>query len=341
MMDVFRNVHAALDDPVKVAAFKTDFEKRMQSYAKTYGTDYVADPMNQLQSARRVTKTLSVDLHARQRIVSPDARVLPRRVDAKTGQPTPLGKGGEFVGRVVLPITTIPMNILREALLHVGGGLFSAGGRLAAKTWQEGSFTRAVEKLSPQEADIIVRHLKKGLSGAAFMALGYFNPGAVGGFYQANRKRDENEVEYGGARIGGLDIPHWMLHNPLFLAMQFGATVRHVQDSYLRKHDVEPQGLPEGIFAASVGMLENVPGVQEMFKLSQARQAGKASDVAYDELTSAAVPGMVQDVARWLDKDSSGQPVRRDPRGLLQHTEMQIPGLRKTVPEKHEKKWWE
>lgn len=293
-----RNFHAVLHDPVKIAGFNTDFEKRMSSYARTYGDDYVKDPINQLKIADESYKNAQKWIFFQDNELSSRMTSFFRaRIDSKTGKPTPLGKAGEVVGKVAIPITKIPLNIIGEAFETIGASftLPVHATRIGLRALKEGSFKAAVESLTPEQADLIARHMKRGLAGAAFMALGYFNPASVGGFYSVGYKNGDDEAEWGTVKVGGMTIPRWMLHNPLFLAMHFGATVRHIQDSYLKAHDVDTRGLPAGILAGSVGIIEGAPGVQEMFHSGELQRDPEAW--VGKEAKSIVMPGIVQDVA--------------------------------------------
>ena len=308
MESLVRNAHGILHDPVKVAGFNTDFAKRMASYAKTYGADYVADPINQLAIATESYKNAQKWIFFQDNALSLKMKEFFRaRLDPKTGHPTPGGKAWRPAGKLAVPISTVPFNILGEALEHIGGifTLPTHAARLGYRTWKEGSFQRAVESLTPEQADLVARHLKRGLAGAAFMALGYCNPASVGGFYSSFQPA-KDEAEWGTVKIGELTVPRWMLHNPLFLALHFGATVRRIQDSYLRQKDAEPRGLPAAVLGGAVGVVENAPGVSEMLHVGELlRDPGT---YLAKEGKSMAVPGIVQDLEKWFAAEQAKKP---------------------------------
>jgi hypothetical protein len=114
---------------------------------------------------------------------------------------------------------------------------------------------KGLDTIKPEELELINRHLKKGSVGAAFMLLGFFNPDVFGGYYQPGEKRGPNQPKFGSARIFGVNIPSFLLHNPLLETLQIGATVRRVMDSKLHKKDTETQGLGSGIKAARADSL--------------------------------------------------------------------------------------
>ena len=308
-----RDVHATLHDPVKIAGYHTDLEKRMASYAKSFGADYVDDPINQLKIANESYQNAQKWIFFQDNEISRRVTGFFRsRIDPKTSKPTPASKAGEVLGRVIVPISKVPFNIIGEAFEHIGGAFTipTHAGRIIARAYQQGSFEKAVESLTPEQADLIVRHLKRGLAGGALMTLGYFNPGSVGGFYSTSYKPGDDEAEWGTVKLGGLIIPRWMLHNPLFVAMHFGATVRRIQDSYLRQKDVEPRGLPAGIAAASVGVIQDAPVLHEALHLGDLQRDPESW--LGKELKSIVVPGVVQDLMTQFS--TPDKPAKKPPK---------------------------
>lgn len=334
-MDFFGHIHAAMKTPVKQMAWRVDFEKRMQWYARQ-GND-VSDPLLQIRIGTEAYEAANRSIFMQDNTVSRWInQTFKARVDPKTGHASIGQKAKELAGKVLAPVIKVPVNIVGETLTYAFGTA-TGGAKILAKLHDAGwSFEKMTSELSPQDADLIMRHLKKGLVGSAFLLAGYLNPGAIGGYYQQGRKREEDEAQYGGVQIGGVNLPRILLHNPLLECLQLGATIRHVSDSYLKKHDTEPQGVGAGIMAAGLGLIEETPLARQILDVGKIHDPNTRGQVLGDYAKSVVVPGAVQQLAEATDKDSrgwlEGKRVERKPQSIPQAIESGIPGLRQTVP---------
>lgn len=222
--------------------------------------------------------------------------------------------------KLLVPVVRVPTNLVAEAFQYAFGSVTGSVRAAAA-------LAKGVQSLKPAEADAIMRSLKKGSLGLAVMALGYFNPDMIGGFFSGRRR--EEDVKEGTIRTGIGDIPAWAMHNPLLEVLQFGATVRRAADS------VGPAGHQSFAAAAGQGILglaEQVPFVRETVEVGRVfnpRQRG----VFFGQLAkSFAVPQFFQWIAGRMDLNAAGEPTRRNPQSVWQHVKMGIPGMRSQVP---------
>lgn len=325
-IDIFGNVHGALKAPVKRAEFARSFEKRMTAYAKQ-GVD-VTDEFVQARIGVEAFQDAQKAIFMQKNMVN-DAykRLLSRfdQADKKTGHPSMAGKVAGTTARTLMPIVKVPMNIVAETMQYAIGSI--TGSARLAKAYHDG-----IASLPPEEADLIMRHLKKGSLGAAVMLLGFLNPKVLGGFYQQGQKRDKKDIAPDAARVDGVNVPSYVIHNPWMSAAQIGATVRRVADSKLRKKDAETQGLSHGAMAGAFGLAEATPFVREMQETAKAFNAQERDKWLGELAKSLAVPQGLQSLAIWLDKNDKGEPVKRDPKTPIQAVETGIPGLRKNVP---------
>jgi hypothetical protein len=326
MIDMIGSIHGALKAPIKRAEFARSFEKRA-AFAIRNGQD-VSDPMIQTKIAVEAYKDanraifmqdnkLSAAWHAGVSILeSPDKQ---------TGK-VPLGrKTLASVGKVILPIVKVPTNIVGETLQYAFGSV-TGSTRLAF------ALKRGVETLKPAEADLIMRELKKGTLGGALLLTGYLAPQMFGGYYQENDRKALGHPAFGTMKIGGVQVPTMLIHNPLLETLQIGATVRRVADSKLRKHDTDPQGLFSGATAAMLGLTDEVPFVrqpEDLLRLMNPYERDKYADQFARDMV---VPLGVSWVAQHFDKDANGNYIARDPKTLGQTIESAIPLLRERLP---------
>jgi len=312
-------IHGMLKAPVKRAAFERAVQRLGEFYAKQ-GLD-PNDEFVKTRIAVEAYKAANAAIFLQDNfIASKVSAFLSQKIDKTTGHATPGSKAWSTAGRVALPIVRVPLNIVGETMQYVGG-LASAPVRLMA------AYSRGIENLKPEQADLIMRELKKGSLGAAVLLLGYFNPNVVGGYYQPGKKREKGDVPAGSIRVYGHDVPSWLLHNPLLETAQIGATVRRVSESYLRKKDTEPQGLAAGVMAAAWGLVEQVPFIREELEIEKLRNPYTRARWLQDQAKSVLIPAAVQKAAEWQD-----QGTKRKPETIGQTLETGIPWLRQQVP---------
>lgn len=327
-MDIFGNIHGALKAPVKRAEFARALEKRLSFYASK-GVD-ITDEFVQTKAGVEAYQDAQRSIFMQKNIIN-DAykRALSRfdQVNKATGKPSMAGKAAGTTARVLLPIVKVPTNIVAETMQYAIGSI--TGSARLAKAFHDG-----ISKLSPEDADLIMRHLKKGSLGGAVMLAGYLAPQMLGGFYQQGERRKKSDIKPDSARIEGVNIPSYYIHNPWISAAQIGATIRRVGDSKLRKRDKNTQGLSHGAMAAAVGLADATPFVREMTEISKLMNPYERDQWVAEMAKSMVVPQGVQSLANWLDKNDKGETVRRNPTTITEGIKSGIPGLRQTVPKK-------
>lgn len=232
----------------------------------------------------------------------------------------------QTAGRIALPITKVPINIVSEALQYATG-LVTGGTRLGV------ALSKGVENLKPEQADLIMRELKKGSVGSAVLMLGYLNPDMVGGYYQPGQKRDSTDVKAGRIRVSGVEIPSYLLHNPLLETLQIGATIRRVSD-HIPHNKTEPEGVGWGAWAAAVGVGEQIPFVREQEVIGKLVGASGQRHQAAGELArDIAIPQVVQWGAKQMDMTDEG-PLKRKTDTIGDYLKSGVPGLRQQLEPK-------
>lgn len=327
-IDLFGHAHGALKSPAKRFEFTLSLEKRT-AHAIRNGVD-IQDPMVQTSLIINAYKDAIKAIFLQDNIVSDAYKNALRFMERKqkgTGEVSTAGKALATGARVLLPIVKVPTNIVAETFQYALGSI-TGSARLAR------AMSRGMENLKPEEADIIMRSLKKGSVGAAVMALGYFNPDVIGGYYQPGEKRKKGDVKAGNVKLYGHNIPSYLLHNPLLETLQIGATVRRVADSHINKKSLEQKGIGEGVYAGLIGVTEEVPFVREMGEVTKAFNPNEKGAFWGELGKSLIIPQAVQQAATYFDKNAQGETVPRKPRTVLEHIETGIPGLRKEVPKR-------
>lgn len=312
-------IHAALKNPIKNAAFEFSYQKRLAK-AIDKGFD-VSDPALQSVIAMKSYEDANRAIFMQSNIITEQYQSLIKMAENK-------GHAGvATLAKFLLPIIKVPTNFANETLTYTGGGLVK--GSIQAAT----AFAKGIETLKPEEADAIMRNLKKGSIGMAAMLLGAFGAANVGGYYVEGEKRKEDDLKPNDLELFGVKIPHVLLHSPFVYAVQFGATVRRTLDTYGEKN--KAHGFLHGVANAELGAISNVPFLNEPTRIKEASQSDeKAAAWSADILRSLFIPasGDVSTIAKMRDTDENGKEIKRKPDGFTDELKANIPGLREQVP---------
>lgn len=321
----FGQLHSAVKAPVKRAAFERSMTKRITANLKN-GVD-VSDPLVQSHIALQAYKDANRAIFMQDNFVSDKYRSFISSLEKSKTYPE-LSKGTATVMQWMIPFVKVPTNIVGEVGTHV------AGLPIGAAKIAHAVFTKGLKNLSEDEADMVMRNLKKGSLGAGALLLGYFNPTTFGGYYQQGEKRDDKDVKAGAAKIFGHTIPIWLLESPIFQTMQLGSTIRRVADTKVK--DI-PKGITSGIMAASLGLAEHEPLVDQPTRILEAIKSDKERSYFLDEMAKSTIePALLQNIAEGKEWFQSGS-VKHKPETLGEHLEMGVPGLREKVPTKNQK----
>jgi hypothetical protein len=329
MIDFFGNLHGMLKAPVKRAEFTRSLEKRLAH-------QMAIDPASATDPAIQTKIMIEAYKDANRSIFMQDNRVVSayRRAIGALEQPekttgkVPLGaKALATTAKVLLPIVKVPTNLVAETFQYATG-LITGSARLAS------ALRQGIENVPPEGKDLIMRDLKKGTLGAAMLLIGYYNASQIGGYYQQGVRRKEGDTKYGSLKVFGMNVPSFLLHNPLLECLQIGATVRRIADSKLRKSDKETQGVSNGIIGAGIGLLTEIPFVEQITQANKLLNANERGNYINELGKSILIPQAVDFAARQMDKNAQGEVIQRKPQGFEQTLETGIPGLRQNVPER-------
>jgi len=281
------------------------------------------------------TDTVSTAIEARAYADSQAAKLQGNNkvVDAYNNGLRMLEKSGDWGAafatmlRFETPIVRIPANYIAEVGSYLAGGAKAASRSRSAKL---------AGGITADDADYIVRNIKKQSVGLGLMALGYLGYEHLGGLYRPMKDGPNKEIPVGDLKIDGVEVGHHWLHSPMIGVLQAAALAHYAADEDLRKsrgNTALAGALAGGVATALSALALDVPVFQvakDIQKISQ----GQAGRVAGDKVTQVAIPGAVQWYARHEDVDSRGEPIRRRPKNFADEIKMAIPGYREEVPRK-------
>lgn len=219
-----------------------------------------------------------------------------------------------------IPISTTPLNIFGEANEYMTG-LISGSVRTAL------AFKRGIENLTPENADLIARKLKKGAVG-----LPLITSSLLAGY---NAITDDDEKK----------PPGILIHTPQ--AME-GLLFYEIGKN-LKKMSEGDETMIGAIAKPLIGEIERLPFLSMTSQVSGAFRKTKEAGIgkgmekyAGDVTGSVLVPGFLQDAARISDQKqgsdlwdyiTKSNTIKRSPENIFQIWETMIPGLRQRVPE--------
>lgn len=328
VLDIIGQIHGALKVPAKRNEVFRAVEKRAAHLTK----QLIADGMSPAEVAAHIAsdKTQAMLLAKayedgqRAILMSDNAAVsawrmlvgYAKRAGAEGSMTRAFGGTAGRVGEYLFPIVKIPTNFFVEASSYGLGGAKALGQIIAAK---------GVENLTPDQADYVMRNLKKQAIGSVGLYIGFMNPDAFGGYYDSH-KRKEGEPEFGGARIWGYDIPRYLLHNPLLEMLQLGATIRRIADGHHKGEGT----IAAGAYAGAKGLVGEVPFFDTPIRVAYGlSNADSASRFLGEQVRNAFIPPDIQRIAKAHDHAD-----KRKPAGFIDAIKVGVPGLREEVPTK-------
>jgi hypothetical protein len=316
-IEFFGRVHGALKTPAKRNEFYRSLEKRtafaLQEARRNGVTDaqeYIQRPDVQAMLSAKAYEDAQRAIFMNDNGMVEAYKMLRNYAESRGA----LGRSTSKAMQFFLPVVKVPTNYVIESSSYGIGAAKALGQVISAK---------GIENLTPDQADYVMRNLKKQSIGVAMMAIGYFGASAVGGYYQEGDKRARGEPEAGGFQVFGVDVPKFLLHTPALEALQIGATLRRVSD--------KQESFGAGAAAAGKGLVSEIPFFDEPARLAKAlKDSTSAAKFAGETVRSMIVPPDVQNVARMTDTEN-GERVQRHPQGFVDTIKVGIPGLRQQV----------
>jgi hypothetical protein len=263
------------------------------------------------------------------------------------------GKIASALIRSFLPIVKVGTNFVGETIEYLIGGprglikMAMGGSKKGDDTGGGGTWG----SFSPQEADYVARNLNRGAMMATFLgALGLilyagFKGVDMGGYYTPGEKRSPDDVQAGGVRLFGHDLPGWSTHNPPVNALQFYVTMYRLIDAKRKK--TGEASIMDAMVKTSLALGEEVPFLGEPVRaIRESEQPGFFQKFLGAPIRGAILPPDVQRLARATDpEDEPGighvlarmggferSKAKRRPVGVVEEFEAVTPGLRTNVP---------
>jgi len=314
-IEFFGRIHGAIKTPAKRAEFQRSMALRIE-WCHRNGID-----PNSPEAVANNTAGAYADanraIFMQKSLIDSRYRQFIHSLETSKDSPR-TGKAVATLLKILFPIVKVPVNFVRETTSYSIGG-FKALPLLAKAT------IRGADRLTPEQADYIMRNLKKQTVGGALMALGYLMPGAVGGYYTGPRKEDD--LKSGDVSLFGFHLPHWALHMPAIEVLQMGATLRRVHDS-MGSTDNEVTKYGEGLWQVTKGVSKQIPFLEQPAQIVEAtKDSGSFMAWLGSTAKSYFIPPDVQKIATSMDAINPTS-VGIKPEGFIDALEYGIPWVR-------------
>jgi hypothetical protein len=330
-------VHKAIKTPIQLAAYEKSIVKQ-EAWAQRRGLDIDDDGVKAAMEARAYLESKRAILMQENTVTNLYSKHVLRALE-RSG--TQAGRNVAAGLRTAMPIVSVPTNFAGEVGLHVGGA-----GRAAFEV----AMAKGIDNLTPEQADIVTRALKKQSVGVALAAIGWYNYKQFGGYYTKGGNKT-NDLDPGSVKIGVKiiptlaikdrrpsiawtnEIPHTFLHSPQVEVMTMFADLHQRYDNWKQTKSSETR-VGDSALKTAEGFGESIPFLEIFSEFAKAEESPKAGAVKFGATVgSVTIPGLLPDVASMVDKDSRGKTRKRPPQGGMDALKISA-GLRTLVPEK-------
>ena len=311
-LDFFGNLHAAIKVLPKRAEYFRALEYRTEHALKN-GAD-ITDPIVQQELSAKAYADALRAIYMQDNAVTDLYKTAVRKLESLGG----IGKGGAEVMKFILPIIKVPTNYVAEESSYILGGFKALF-----------ALRKGISKLSPEEADYVMRALKKQTAGVGFLMLGYARPDIVGGYYTGPRKK--GDLQAGDLVVAGVHMPHWAMHTPMLEALQFGASIRRAREAAGKSYKQKDLNMFTGIVPSLGAIAKQIPFAEQA---EQVTKGLKSTDAflryAGGQAQSVLDPQLVKNIAEFTDY-SNGQWNKREAKTFMEKLQSGFPGTREQL----------
>lgn len=222
------------------------------------------------------------------------------------------------IARGVQPVVKVPTNIVAETLEHAFGTEI-AGTKLGWRALTK----QALKDMTPDQADAVMRQLKKGVLGKALLLMGWSGYKGLGGLFTPGEKRKDGEPEAGGIA----DIPAHLLHSPAVMTLQMGAEARQVYEQHKDKGEDTSDAANASAQESILGIAREMPFVRTAETIAKIFNPNTRPAAEGQLARGLIVPQIFQFTAKKMDPEE-----KRYPKGAVENFKVGVPWLRQQVP---------
>lgn len=343
LLDKIGEAHAISKSPLKRSAFEAAKVKLGEFYDRQ-GEDINSTPTQAKINAGAYADANRSVFQERDSLAEPLIRMMRAEgidrplAGGKLNAPAKFWAG---VMRIMFPVVRIGMNIGARVADYSFGSVVGGGravlARMAENQSAIGSLARQLQdpisKLGPEDADAIMRSIKRGNVGVTLLGIGaamYAYNKSVGGFDEPGKwKRPSGQIKSGSVKVGQVEIPKILMHTPQGEMIQMGGTLARL-------------GLGPGAIASAVGVLDQLPFMGTAQTIVKAGTEKGGVGKVMQGMAGSIIPEGVAWAARKQDTKFNGNfwdymnadAKQRKIRDVNEAMEARLPWLRQRLPAK-------
>lgn len=256
------DMHQIIKDPPKRATFEASRENLL-NWSERNGLDTNDDLVNN-SIDNLAYKRAQYEIFQEQNWLSRKFTSWKSKME-KQGN---VGATSKLVADFLIPVSTVPTNIVRRIGVTSPVGLVRGGAQIID------AYRKGIENLKPEQADKIMMQLKQGTLGTALWMVGWYGYENFGGLYSKfnpDKKRREGDLVHDEMEVGGKMLPKPVQHALPLEIIQFAATARRIFDNY---RENKKESTPESLFNAGMGSIgalaEQIPVIETGVHLMEA-----------------------------------------------------------------------
>lgn len=247
------DLHQIIKDPVKRAAFESSMNNIMV-WSEKNGVD-INDELviNAMETA--AYKRANYEIFQEQNWLSKRFTEWKNKME-KSGN---VGATGKFLTDFMIPVSTVPTNIVRRLVTTSPLGLIRGGVKVIE------AYRKGIENLSTEEADAVMKQLKQGTLGTALWLIGWFGYTHFGGLYSKydpNKKRKAGEYASDEMEVGGTMLPKPIQHAIPLEIIQWAATARRIYENSREKGESTFNSIYHAGMGSVGALAEQIPVVE-------------------------------------------------------------------------------
>lgn len=248
------DLHQIIKDPLKRATYEASLKNGL-IWAEKNGLD-IQDPLviNSIENAayKRAQYEIFQESNKLSRWFTSQKSSLEKKGNT--------GATAKFLVDFMIPVSTVPANIVRRATTTSPLGLIRGGTEVVQ------AYRKGIESLTPDEADHVMKQLKQGTLGTALWLIGWYGYNNFGGLYShfnPNSKREEGDKPSDVMIVNGKEIPKPVQHALPLEVIQLAATARRIYENYRENKNASTT---EALYKAGLGsigaMMEQIPIIE-------------------------------------------------------------------------------
>ncbi|MES2382409.1 MAG: hypothetical protein V4538_15285 [Bacteroidota bacterium] len=281
------DLHQIIKDPLKRGAYEASLRNGLV-WAEKQGLD-INDPLviNSLENAayKRAQYEIFQESNKLSRWFVSQKASLEKKGNA--------GATVKFLVDFLIPVSTVPANLVRRAATTSPVGLVRGGAKVVE------AYRKGIENLSTEEAESIMKQLKQGTLGTALWLAGWFGYQSFGGLYSQfnpNKKREEGDKVSDVMIVNGEEIPKPVQHALPLEVIQVAATARRIYENYRKNKNAST---PEALLNAGLGSIgalgEQIPVIETPIHAALATQDPQELDKFKEDIDRRIVPQIIRE----------------------------------------------